>query len=136
MATSAVGRCQPEGRFGPGRGDADGEALRRHRRKTADPLVAHHGKGGDGASVRLDAAGLDVLSEGQVFPQDKAGNCLRLREGEGQRRLCPAGGGLPTGAGVAVGRQGGRMVWGAAVRCEDGSGRPRCRTTGRRGHTR
>ena len=26
--------------------------------------------------VRLDAAGLDVLAEGQVFPQDKAGNCL------------------------------------------------------------
>ena len=76
MATSAVGRCQQEGRLGPGRGDADGDAPRRHRRKAADPLVAHHGKGGDGASVRLDAAGLDVLAEGQVFPQDKAGNCL------------------------------------------------------------
>ena len=102
MATSAVGRRQSEGRFGPGRGDADGEALRRHRRKAADPLVAHHGKGGDGASVRLDAAGLDV--------QDKAGDCLGLREGEGQRRLCPAGGSLPTGAQLAVGRQSGRMA--------------------------
>ena len=71
MATSAVGRRQPEGRFGPGRGDADGEALRRHRRKTADPLVAHHGKGGDGASVRLDAAGLDVLAEGRYSPRTR-----------------------------------------------------------------